>query len=611
MKILATKKDKIKFIRSIIQGFILFLVVRLLVNAFFSFEVYGHYDMDALDGKGSKGFIALSYIGVDREGTDTLISTKRLEEHLEALKQNGYITLTQEDVINYYSDSQKIPSRSMFLMFEDGRRDTAIFAGPLLEKYNYIGTIFTYANKLEEGDPKFLSPRDLISLKEGTYVEWGTHGYRLAYINVFDRYGNFLGELYPDEFIELRKHMGRDYNHYLMDFIRDGNKIPVETQTQMQSRIRTDYMLMDEVYNKHIGELPGLYAIMHANTGQFGSNKNVSTVNEEMIREYFAINFNREGFSYNDKKTDIHDLTRMQPQAYWYPNHLLMRIKDDTKEDMTFVHGDLDIKKDWEILDGAAEFRKSSVIVTSEPRDRGLVRLNKDINSGNLALHARLTGNKVGSQTIYLRADRDLKEYISIRIQKNNLYISENGKELFSLDLNDHDGIIPQSIEENRLEALKDEYRIYNKNSKRLKNPTKMEAQDEVENMEVDSVEEGGEPFIPEMQIHELGDRKVDIFLRNNKLSVDIDNKEAVKDLSLSERPGGYIYLESAWGEYGYSQRNLADDVYDGVFEDLVIIDMDKEDEVIYMNKLQGRELILGKIKDRWNKIINWFIINL
>ena len=95
-----------------------------------------------------------------------------------------------------------------------------------------------------------------------------------------------------------------------------------------------------------------------------------------------------------------------------------MRIKDDTKEDMTFVHGDLDIKKDWEILDGAAEFRKSSVIVTSEPRDRGLVRLNKDINSGNLALHARLTGNKVGSQTIYLRADRDLKEYISIRIQK-------------------------------------------------------------------------------------------------------------------------------------------------------------------------------------------------
>ena len=42
-------------------------------------------------------------------------------------------------------------------------------------------------------------------------------------------------------------------------------------------------------------------------------------------------------------------------------------------------------------------------------------------------------------------------------------------------------------------------------------------------------------------------------------------------------------------------RRNLADDVYDGVFEDLVIVDMDKEDEVIYMNKLQGWELVLKR----------------
>lgn len=611
MKFLTTKKDKRKFIRSIIQGFVLFLIIRLLVNAFFNFEVYSHYDIDALSDNGGKGFIAISYFGVDRAGTETLISTERLDEHFEALKKNGYITLTQEDVINYYNNNQRIPPRSMFLMLEDGRRDTAIFSGPLLEKYNYIGTVFTYASKLEEMDPKFLSPRDLKSLKEGTFFEWGTHGYRLAYINVFDRYGNFLGELHQDEFIELRKHFTRDYNHYLMDYIRDENKIPIESQAEMQSRIRLDYMLMDEVYSKRIGELPRLYAIMHANTGQFGSHKNVSAVNEEMIREHFAITFNREGFCYNDKKADIYDLTRMQPQAYWYPNHLLMRIKDDTKEDMIFMDGDLEIKKDWEVLQGTAEFRKSSIIVTSEPEDRGLIRLREDIGSQNLALHARLTGNKVGCQTIYLRADQDLEEYISIRIQNNNLYISEKGKELFALDLNDHDGIIPQSIEENRLEALKDEYKVYNRNSNRLKNPTKMKPQKEVEDIEVKSVEEGGEPFIPEIQIHELGDRKIDIYLRDNKLSVDIDNREVVKDLSVSAKTGGYVYLESAWGEYGYSQRNLADDVYDGVFEDLVIVDMDKEDEVIYMNKLQGWELVLEKIKYRWNKIVNWFITNL
>jgi hypothetical protein len=104
MKFLTTKKDKRKFIRSIIQGFVLFLIIRLLVNAFFNFEVYSHYDIDALSDNGGKGFIAISYFGVDRAGTETLISTERLDEHFEALKKNGYITLTQEDVINYYNN---------------------------------------------------------------------------------------------------------------------------------------------------------------------------------------------------------------------------------------------------------------------------------------------------------------------------------------------------------------------------------------------------------------------------------------------------------------------------------------------------------------------------
>ena len=35
----------------------------------------------------------------------------------------------------------------------------------------------------------------------------------------------------------------------------------------------------------------------------------------------------------------------MQPQAYWYPNHLLMRIKADIDEDIIFIDGDSNIKR--------------------------------------------------------------------------------------------------------------------------------------------------------------------------------------------------------------------------------------------------------------------------
>ena len=611
MKYLVTNKDKKKFIRSIIQGLILLLLLWLLFNAIFDFNEYKYYDATSIVDNGDKGFIALSYFAVDRDGTNTMISTKRLQEHLEALNKNGYITLTQEDIENYYNNNQTIPQRSMFLMFEDGRRDTAIFSTPLLEKYNYIGTILSYGNKFQEKEPKFLSPKDLERLKKSTFWEMGTNGYRLAYINVFDRYDNYLGELHSDEYSALSKYIGRNYNHYLMDFIRDENKIPKENYDQMKNRINTDYMLMEEVYKEELGEMPKAYVLMHSNTGQYGSNKNVSAINEELIKKYFVMNFNREGFSLNDKKTNIYDLTRMQPQAYWYPNHLLMRIKADIDEDIIFIDGDSNIKKDWDTISGVAEFRKSSIIVTSEPEGRGLIRLNKNNNYQNYALHTTLTGNVLGTQTIYLRADEELNRYLSIKIKNNNLYIEENGKEIFALDLNKHDEMIFQSIEENQLEALNHEYKLYKKNIKKYKNPTKMQTQNKVEVKDVRTVEDGAEEFIPEIQINELGNRKLDIYLRDNKLSVDIDNKVAVKDLPISIKGPGYIYLESAWGEYGYSQRNIADDVYDGVFEDLVITDIDNEYGIIYINKLQGKELIQEKILSRWNTIINWFIRNL
>ena len=549
MKHLNSSKDKKKFIRSILQGIILVLLIGLLFNVSFSFDKYEHYDPASLTNAEDKGFIALSYSAVDRKGDKDMISIARLEEHFEALKKNGYVTLKQEDIENYYKNNQQLPEKGMLLLFEEGRRDTAMFTGPLLKKYNYIGTISSYGKELSSKEPKFLNSKDLKKLKESTFWELGTNGYRLAYINVFDRNGNYLGELDSDQYSALSKSLDRDYDHYLMDFIRDENKIPKESYDQMKSRLQEDYVLMEESYKQKLKEMPKLYVLKHSNTGQYGTNKNVSLVNEELIKKYFTMNFNREGFALNDKSTDIYNLTRLQAQPFWYANHLLMRIKGDTNEKIVFMDGDANIKKDWDTLNGAAEFRKSALIITSELKGRGLIRLNKSKGYQDYNLHTTLIRNILGTQTIYLRADEELIEYIAVKVKNNYLYIEESGEELFALALN-----------------------------------------------------------IP---INEPGKRKVDICLQNNTLSVNIDNKEAVRDLPVSRKDAGYIYLEAAWSEYGYSQRNLADDVYDGVFEDLVISEIGNGKEILYRNKLQGSELIKEKAIQRWNKILNWFIKNL
>lgn len=68
--------------------------------------------------------------------------------------------------------------------------------------------------------------------------------------------------------------------------------------------------------------------------------------------------------------------------------------------------------------------------------------------------------------------------------------------------------------------------------------------------------------------------------------------------------------LESAFGGFGQSQRNIADDVYDGAFKDLVITSPDGE-RVYYDNRLHGWELVSYHWKHFWNKVIDWFINNL
>jgi hypothetical protein len=108
----------------------------------------------------------------------------------------------------------------------------------------------------------------------------------------------------------------------------------------------------------------------------------------------------------------------------------------------------------------------------------------------------------------------------------------------------------------------------------------------------------------------ELRNRKVEIILQDQSLSVTIDQKKAVDNLPLSGKSKGYIYLESAWGEYGYSQRNIADDVYDGMFENLAVRNLD-DNNILYDNQLHGFDKVKNNIKADWNHIINWFINSL
>ncbi len=122
--------------------------------------------------------------------------------------------------------------------------------------------------------------------------------------------------------------------------------------------------------------------------------------------------------------------------------------------------------------------------------------------------------------------------------------------------------------------------------------------------------------------------------LSDGAVSVMVDGKmvaEKIKTSVKADPKKDKIVLECGVPEETYSQRNLADDVYDGVYRDLSLMAVDKEKSgelyerfsqgklkrsdkaliPIYDNTLHGFELFKEKWDRFWSVIIDWFIANL
>ena len=611
------KKNSKKKKRVILQIVILAVIAAVFYLSLFTVGKYKPYEPTAINMAQDKGFIALSYFGVDRVGVQPLISEDRLEEHLAALQKQGYVTITQKDIKDFYEAGKPLPARALFLMFEDGRRDTAIFSMAQIEKFNYKATMATYPENFAKKDTKFLKPRELKGLVDTSFWELGTNGYRLSFINVFDRYNNYLGELTPLEYAMISPYLGRRYNHYLMDYIRDEHGVPKESYEVMKKRIDYDYQELRDEYRKGIGAVPQLHVLMHANTGSFGNNDRVSAINEKWIKELFGMNFNREGYALNDRKSSIYDLTRMQPQAYWYPNHLLMRIKYDINEEIAFNRGDEARYSLWNVVEGAAEFQPEKIVLTSLPENRGLMYLKNSEEFKNLDLSVRLTGNKLGTQKIYLRADQKLDRYVAVNLSNNILLVTEKTsdgvKELLRLDLDRFDGKEILSVAEDKRNAEARELEAFAKYADSPELAKQYYAQSKKkESGSVPTVEQGEKKYVPNISVHAKGNRLVSIMLQDNQLQVRVNGKEAFNGV-VSDLAAGSVALESAWGGYGWSQRNLADDVYDGVFEGLVLKEIPAagQEKILYSDKLSGFDSFGHRLKKVWNAVVNWFIVHL
>ncbi|MGN1015180.1 MAG: polysaccharide deacetylase family protein [Butyricicoccus sp.] len=115
-----------------------------------------------------------------------VISPKTLESDLQFLQENGFVTVTVNDVIAYVKHGAQLPEKPVMLTFDDGYYNNYANAYPLLEKYGMravlspVGTLteqFTQADEPPNEIWSYCTEGELWEMADSGVIELQNHSY--------------------------------------------------------------------------------------------------------------------------------------------------------------------------------------------------------------------------------------------------------------------------------------------------------------------------------------------------------------------------------------------------------------------------------------------------
>ena len=112
-----------------------------------------------------------------------LVTPANFEAQLKYLRDNGWTTVTLDDLISYFANPQLMPAKPVILTFDDGYQDFYDNAWPLLKKYHDKATIYVISLGGHPGacgnnfwQPNFyMTDAELRELASTTLITVGAH----------------------------------------------------------------------------------------------------------------------------------------------------------------------------------------------------------------------------------------------------------------------------------------------------------------------------------------------------------------------------------------------------------------------------------------------------
>ena len=107
---------------------------------------------------------------------DLSLSGPDFELQLRYLINEGYHSISMQDLIMHIQQGTPLPAKPIILTFDDGYKDAFTVAFPLLKKYGFTGTFFIFTQPIEKENRDYLSWQE-VELMSAAGMEIGCHSY--------------------------------------------------------------------------------------------------------------------------------------------------------------------------------------------------------------------------------------------------------------------------------------------------------------------------------------------------------------------------------------------------------------------------------------------------
>lgn len=115
----------------------------------------------------------LNYHKIDQQKIALSISPNDFEEQISYLAEEGYHTITPNEMMNALELGTDLPEKPIMITFDDGYLDNYTNAYPILKKYGFTATIFIVTGFIGH-DPRFMTWDQIREMKENGFV-FGSH----------------------------------------------------------------------------------------------------------------------------------------------------------------------------------------------------------------------------------------------------------------------------------------------------------------------------------------------------------------------------------------------------------------------------------------------------